>query len=89
VHDAPHREAAVKLDCVPFSGRTTLSGESFAPPVGSYVAGRQSMDIELSFPGSKRVVAQVGAHRIETDQPVELGGHDAAPAEDDRGHAEL
>lgn len=38
------------------------------------------MDIEVSFPGGKRVVAQVGAHRIETDQPVELGGQDAAPA---------
>jgi ribosomal protein S12 methylthiotransferase accessory factor len=38
------------------------------------------MDIELSFPGGKRVVAQVGAHRIETDQPLELGGQDAAPA---------
>jgi putative redox protein len=38
------------------------------------------MDIELSFPGGKQVVAQVGAHRIETDQPFELGGQDAAPA---------
>jgi ribosomal protein S12 methylthiotransferase accessory factor len=38
------------------------------------------MDIELSFPGGKRVVAQLGGHRIETDQPVELGGQDTAPA---------
>jgi ribosomal protein S12 methylthiotransferase accessory factor len=38
------------------------------------------MEIELSFPEGKRVVAQVGAHRIETDQPADLGGHDAAPA---------
>jgi len=38
------------------------------------------MDIEVSFPGGKRVVAQVGAHRIETDQPLELDGQDAAPA---------
>ena len=38
------------------------------------------MDIELSFPGGKRVVAQLGAHRIETDQSVALGGDDAAPA---------
>ena len=38
------------------------------------------MDVELSFPGGKRVVAKVGAHRIETDQPLELGGEDAAPA---------
>ncbi len=38
------------------------------------------MDIEVTFPGGKRVAAQVGAHRIETDQPVELGGQDSAPA---------
>jgi ribosomal protein S12 methylthiotransferase accessory factor len=38
------------------------------------------MDIDISFPGGRRVVAQVGAHRIETDQPVALGGEDAAPA---------
>lgn len=38
------------------------------------------MDIELTFPGGKRVVAQIGAHRIETDQPSDLGGQDAAPA---------
>lgn len=38
------------------------------------------MDIEVSFPGGKRVVAQVGAHRIETDQPLELAGQDLAPA---------
>lgn len=38
------------------------------------------MDIEVSFPGGKRVVAQVGDHRIETDQPVELGGEGAIPA---------
>ena len=37
------------------------------------------MDIEISFPGEKRVVAQVGNHRIETDQPHELGGADQAP----------
>ena len=38
------------------------------------------MDIEISFPGGKRVAAQVGDHRIENYQPVELGGQDAAPA---------
>ncbi len=38
------------------------------------------MDIDVSFPGGKRVVAQVGAHRIETDQPLEFGGQEAAPA---------
>lgn len=38
------------------------------------------MDIDVTFPGGKRVVAQLGRHRIETDQPVDLGGEDAAPA---------
>jgi putative redox protein len=38
------------------------------------------MDIEVSFPGGKRVDALVGAHRITTDQPAELGGADAAPS---------
>ena len=38
------------------------------------------MDIELSFPGGKRVHAKVGNHLIETDQPAELGGEDGAPA---------
>lgn len=38
------------------------------------------MDIEVSFPGNKRVVAELPGHRIETDQPAELGGEDQAPA---------
>ena len=38
------------------------------------------MDIEVTFPGGKRVAALVGSHLIETDQPVELGGEDALPA---------
>lgn len=38
------------------------------------------MDIEVTFPGGKRVAAQVDRHRIETDQPVEFGGEDAFPA---------
>jgi len=38
------------------------------------------MDIEVSFPGGKRVDAQVGSFRIETDQPRELGGEDSAIA---------
>jgi putative redox protein len=38
------------------------------------------MEIRVSFPGGKRVAAQVGRHLIETDQPEELGGHDAAAA---------
>ncbi len=38
------------------------------------------MDIEVTFPGGKRVAAQVGSHRIETDQPAELGGENSAPA---------
>src|SRR5690349_4460007 len=38
------------------------------------------MDIEVTFPAGKRVAAQVGAHLIETDQPVALGGDDGSPA---------
>jgi ribosomal protein S12 methylthiotransferase accessory factor len=38
------------------------------------------MDIEITFPGGKRVDAQVGKHVIHTDQPESLGGADAEPA---------
>jgi putative redox protein len=38
------------------------------------------MDINVTFPGGKRITAQVGAHHIETDQPIAFGGEDAAPA---------
>ena len=38
------------------------------------------MDIEVTFPGGKRVDAQVGTFRVETDQPRELGGEGSAPA---------
>jgi putative redox protein len=36
------------------------------------------MDIEISFPGGKRVDARVGHYLVQTDQPVELGGGGAA-----------
>jgi putative redox protein len=38
------------------------------------------MDIRVTFPGGKRVDAQLGRHVIHTDQPVTLGGQDEAPA---------
>lgn len=38
------------------------------------------MDIEITFPGGKRVDAQVGEHRIRTDQPHAGGGEGTAPA---------
>ena len=38
------------------------------------------MNIEVSFPGGKRVAARVGDHLIETDQPAQLGGAGSAPA---------
>jgi ribosomal protein S12 methylthiotransferase accessory factor len=38
------------------------------------------MDIEISFPGGKRVEAVAGNFRIATDQPVEDGGEGSAPA---------
>lgn len=37
-------------------------------------------DIEVSFPGGKRVDARVMGRTIGTDQPVELGGAGEAPA---------
>jgi putative redox protein len=38
------------------------------------------MDIQVSFPGGKRVDAQIGEFLVETDQPTDLGGQGAAPA---------
>ena len=37
-------------------------------------------DIEVTFPGGKRVDADVGGHTLRTDQPASLGGEDSAPA---------
>jgi putative redox protein len=37
-------------------------------------------DIEITFPGGKRVDARVGRHTLRTDQPVEGGGQDSAAA---------
>ena len=38
------------------------------------------MDIEVTFPGGKRVDAKVGEFVVQTDQPVELGGAGSAIA---------
>jgi ribosomal protein S12 methylthiotransferase accessory factor len=37
------------------------------------------MNIEVSFPGGKRVDAQIGEFAVRTDQPEELGGGGSAP----------
>jgi len=37
-------------------------------------------DIEVTFPGGKRVDASAGSFVIRTDQPPELGGEASAPA---------
>src|SRR5512140_2369253 len=37
------------------------------------------MQIEISFPGGKRVDAQFGPHLIRTDQSAEAGGEGSAP----------
>ncbi|MFO7865309.1 MAG: OsmC family protein [Candidatus Aminicenantes bacterium] len=37
-------------------------------------------DIKVSFPGGKRVDAQIKEFTIQTDQPVHQGGDGAAPA---------
>lgn len=38
------------------------------------------MEIQVSFPGGKRVDAAFGDHVVKTDQPPSLGGEDSAPA---------
>lgn len=50
---------------------------------GSYAAIgglHHPMDIRVTFPGGKRVDAQIGDVVIRTDQPLELGGEASAPA---------
>ena len=36
--------------------------------------------VRVTFPGGKRVAAEFGKFRVETDQPVNAGGADSAPA---------
>jgi putative redox protein len=38
------------------------------------------MDMEVYFPGGKRVYADYGGFKIETDQPLRGGGDGSAPA---------
>jgi putative redox protein len=38
------------------------------------------MDIQVTFPGGKKVDAQVGKHTVHTDQKAYGGGEDSAPA---------
>jgi putative redox protein len=38
------------------------------------------MDIRVRFPGGKRVDALLGDRVVATDQPLDLGGEDTAPA---------
>ena len=38
------------------------------------------MELKVTLEGNKRVAAQVGNHRIMTDQPVKNGGDDTAPS---------
>jgi len=38
------------------------------------------MDMEIYFPGGKRVYADYGGFTVETDQPVAGGGENSAPA---------
>ncbi len=39
-----------------------------------------SSEMIVTLPGGKRVDTQIGKHVIRTDQPVEGGGEDSAPA---------
>jgi ribosomal protein S12 methylthiotransferase accessory factor len=38
------------------------------------------MELEITFSGNKQVIAQVGEHKILTDQPLMAGGNDEGPA---------
>ncbi|MHC4777916.1 MAG: OsmC family protein, partial [Planctomycetota bacterium] len=38
------------------------------------------MEIQITFPGGKKVEAQLKEYRILTDQPVKEGGEGSAPA---------
>jgi ribosomal protein S12 methylthiotransferase accessory factor len=38
------------------------------------------MDMEISFPGGKRVEASYGGFTVQTDQPVDDGGFGSAPS---------
>lgn len=37
-------------------------------------------DIDVTFPGGKRVDAHIGPFHVQTDQPAALGGNGSAPA---------
>jgi putative redox protein len=37
-------------------------------------------ELTITFPGGKRVDAQLGRHTIRTDQPPDYGGDDSAPS---------
>jgi len=38
------------------------------------------MEIVIDFPGGAKVDAHIGLHTVHTDQPVQGGGEDSAPA---------
>lgn len=38
------------------------------------------MEMEITFPGGKRVDAQFEAFRVATDQPIQAGGEGSAPS---------
>jgi ribosomal protein S12 methylthiotransferase accessory factor len=37
-------------------------------------------EIVVTLPGGRRVEAELGGHRVRTDQPRDLGGEDGAPS---------
>ncbi|MFO0664464.1 MAG: OsmC family protein [Polyangiaceae bacterium] len=47
------------------------------------------MEIQVTFPGGKRVDASFGEHVVRTDQPPSLGGADSAPSPFDLFQASL
>ena len=38
------------------------------------------MDLTVTFPGGKKVDAEIGVHRIRSDQPKDEGGENSAPS---------
>jgi len=38
------------------------------------------MEMMVTFPGGSRVDMQIGTHLVRTDQPLQAGGEDSAPA---------
>jgi ribosomal protein S12 methylthiotransferase accessory factor len=71
------------VDNVVRDARLCLPAEPLSDAGGSYrtnYGGTVMEDIEVTFPGGKRVDARVGPYTVRTDQPVDAGGAGSAVA---------